>query len=175
MNQQALDQFKVKFETSAGDFAIEVRRELAPLGADQFYDLVKNNFYDGQRFFRVVPDFVVQFGIHGDPVVSARWQEATIEDDPVKGSNRRGTICFATAGPNTRTTQLFINLKDNTRLDEMDFAPFGEVVEGMEAVASIFSGYGERPNQGQIERQGNAYLQEEFPELDYIEQARIVD
>jgi len=176
MNQQAPERFRVEFETSAGKFVVEVSRELAPRGADRFYSLVKKGFFSGQRFFRVMPGILVQFGIHGDPEVSAKWRNANLQDDPVEGSNRRGTLSFATSGPDTRTTQIFINLADNARrLDGQGFAPFGQVVEGMEAVDSIHSGYGEKPSQGRIERQGNEYLLERFPELDYIRQARAVD
>ena len=176
MNQQAPDQFQVEFKTSAGNFTVEVERELAPQGADRFYNLVKAEFYDEQRFFRVVPGFIVQFGMSGDPELAAVWQNATIPDDPVRTGNERGTITFAKRGiPNSRTTQLFINFKNNASLDRDGFAPFGKVVEGMDAVESIYSGYGQQPSQQQIGMQGNQYLEKRFPKLDYIEQARIVD
>ena len=173
MNEQAPATFKAVFSTTAGDFVIEVTRDLAPHGVDRFYNLVHNGFFDNQRFFRVVPGFVVQFGIHGDPQVSAAWRDANIPDDPVKGTNARGTITFATAGPNTRTTQLFINYRDNGRLDSMGFSPFGKVIEGMDVVDKINSEYGEQPSQGKIQAEGNAYLESKFPKLDYIKTARI--
>ncbi len=172
-HETAPEEFKVRFETTKGTFVVQVHRSWAPLGADRFYNLVKVGFYDDATFFRVVPGFVVQFGIHADPAVSAKWSGAKIDDDPVTQSNVRGTICFATAGPNTRTTQLFVNYGDNSRLDKNGFAPFGEVVAGMDVVDSIFAGHGQRPNQAQIEAQGNAYLRNAFPELDYILQAEI--
>lgn len=173
--QPAPDVFRAEFETSAGPIVVEVHRAWAPNGADRFYALVRNGYYDGNRFFRIVPGFVVQWGINGDPKVSAVWREATIPDDAVKQSNTRGRITFATSGPDSRTTQLFINLDNNAGLDGMGFAPFGEVVEGMEVVDKLFSGYGERPNQARIQMRGNAYLEEDFPELDYIESATIVE
>lgn len=178
-NEQAPDTFVVKFATSAGDFQIEVTREWSPQGADRFYNLVKNGFYNDVRFFRVVPNFVVQFGLNGDPAVSKIWSQARIDDDPVKSSNTKGAITFAMAGPNTRTTQVFINLRDNKRLDGMGFSPFGKVTEGMEVVEKLYGGYGDGPpsgrgpNQGKITAQGNAYLKESFPELDYIKTATI--
>lgn len=175
LNEQAPDTYRVVFETTKGNFVVEVNRESAPLGADRFYNLVKNGFYDQAKFFRVVPSFVVQFGIPADPRVAAAWRTQTIQDDPVKESNVKGTITFATAGPNSRTTQVFINYADNSRLDRMGFAPFGKVVEGMEVVEKINSEYGERPNQGMIQAQGNAYLDREFPNLDYIRSAKIAE
>lgn len=174
MIQRAPDRYQVAFATSAGCFIVEVQRVLAPRGADRFYNLVKHGFYDQQRFFRVVPGLLVQFGIHGNPEVSAKWSHAAIEDDPPKGSNRRGTLSFAMSGPHSRTTQVFVNAGNNSHLDGMGFAPFGEVTEGMEGVDSIFAGYGEEPDQQQIERWGHEYL-EKFPELDYIEVAWIAD
>jgi peptidyl-prolyl cis-trans isomerase A (cyclophilin A) len=166
--------YRVRFETSAGPFIIEVTRAWAPRGADRFYNLVRHGFYDGTRFFRVLPGFVAQFGISGDPARSARWREATIPDDPVTQHNLRGTITFATAGPNTRTTQLFINFSDNTSLDARGFAPFGRVVDGMDVVDRIYAGYGETPDQGLIQTRGNAYLATAFPRLDSIAHATIV-
>jgi peptidyl-prolyl cis-trans isomerase A (cyclophilin A) len=166
--------YQVRFETSAGVFVVDVTRAWAPRGSDRLYELVQSGFYNGARFFRVVPGFVVQFGISGDPAVSARWQRATIPDDPVTQSNARGTLTFATAGPNTRTTQLFINYGDNLRLDRMGFAPLGVVVEGMDVVDRIYAGYGESPDQGLIEARGTAYLAEQFPQLDSIARATIV-
>src|SRR5919109_5488799 len=166
--------FRIRFETSGGSFVVEVTRAWAPHGADRLYNLVRHGFYDGGRFFRVVPGFVVQFGLSGNPAVSARWRVAPIPGDPVTQHNVRGTLTFATAGPNTRTTQLFINYRDNTRLDGMGFAPVGRLVEGMDVVDHIYAGYGERPEQGQIEARGTAYLAAEFPRLDSISHATIV-
>lgn len=179
VNRTAPDTFRVRFRTTEGDFLVEVHRDWAPRGADRFYNLVRAGFYDDVYFFRVLDGFVAQFGINGDPAVSAAWSWAEIQDDPVRESNRRGTLVYATGGPNTRTTQLFINLVDNERLDGMGFSPFGEVVEGMAVVDSLYSGYGEGapqglgPSQGRIEDEGNAYLRAEFPELDRIIGARI--
>lgn len=176
MNQQAPDEFKVEFKASTGRFVVQVTRDLAPNGADRFYNLVQAGFYNECRFFRVVPNFMAQWGFHGDPEITAAWFEATIPDDPVKESNKRGAITFAKQRePNTRTTQLFINYTDNTHLDGKGFAPFGKVVEGMEAVDSINSEYGQKPNQQQIGAKGNHYLKKIFPNLDYIKQARIID
>lgn len=167
--------FKVKFETTAGDFVVEVNRDWAPLGAARFEELIKAGYYDGNRFFRVVPGFVVQFGLNGDPKVAAEWERKRLKDDPVTQTNAPGTITFATAGPNTRTTQLFINLGNNRRLDTMGFSPFGKVVEGFDVVKKINAEYGESPNQGRITAEGNAYLEKAFPRLDYIKTARIVE
>jgi len=163
----------VKFTTTKGDFSIRVVRAWAPLGADRFRELVESGFYDGARFFRVVPGFVVQFGIAADPAVTKKWDRA-FADDPVLEGNKRGRLVFATGGPNTRTTQLFINYKDNLRLDKMGFSAFGEVVDGMAVVDSIYSGDGEKPDQDRIEKEGNAYLEREFPKLDFIKSARVV-
>jgi peptidyl-prolyl cis-trans isomerase A (cyclophilin A) len=170
----APDRYQVRFETSAGVFVVDVTRAWAPRGADRLYNLVRQGFYDGTRFFRVVPGFVVQFGLSGDPAVAARWRDARIADDPVTQSNARGTLTFATAGPNTRTTQLFINYADNRRLNGMGFAPLGVVAEGMDVVDRIYAGYGEAPDQGLIESRGNAYLAAQFPRLDSIARATIV-
>jgi len=167
-------EYKVKFETSRGDFVVEVHRDWAPLGADRFYELVKSGFYDDARFFRVVPGFVVQWGLNKDPKASAEWREKQIQDDPVKESNHPAYITFAKRSqPNSRTTQVFINFGNNERLDEMGFAPFGKVTEGMDVVAALYPDYGEEPQQNLIESEGNAYLQREFPKLDYIKTARI--
>ncbi len=174
MQAKAPDIYTAHFETSAGAFTVQITRAWAPLGADRFYNLVKNGFFDGTRFFRVVPGFVVQFGLSGDPMISARWHTASIADDPVTQHNVRGTITFATAGPNTRTTQLFINFADNLSLDGQGFAPFGRVVDGMGVVDRIYAGYGEQPDQGVIETRGNAYLASQFPRLDSIVKAAIV-
>ena len=174
MKQQAPDEFRAKFETTAGDFVIDVQRELSPNGADRFYNLVRSGFYDDQRFFRVVPGFVVQWGMNGDPEIAAKWHNAAIPDDPVSSSNKAGTITYASRGPNTRTTQLFINLGDNPRLDGMGFAPFGTVTEGMEAVQAINAEYREKPDQQQIGKRGNEYLNKLFPNLTYIKTAYIL-
>jgi peptidyl-prolyl cis-trans isomerase A (cyclophilin A) len=171
--------FKAKFETSAGAFTVEVHRDWAPQGADRFYNLARSGYFDGVRFFRVISGFMAQFGIHGDPAVSAAWRPARIPDDPVKQSNSRGMVTFATAGPNTRTTQFFINFGDNAMLDGQGFAPFGRVVEGMETVDKIHAGYGEGaprgrgPDQGRIQAEGNKYLEKDFPKLDYIKSVTV--
>jgi len=171
---QPTGKYKVKFETTAGNFIIEVRREWAPIGAQRFYELVKSGFYDECRFFRVVPGFMVQFGINGDPATQRKW-ERNIKDDAVRHSNKKGYVTFATAGPGTRTTQVFINFVNNGSLDSQGFAPFGEVIEGMTSVQNIYSGHGETPDQGQVNQRGNEYLNESFPELDYIRKAEIID
>jgi cyclophilin family peptidyl-prolyl cis-trans isomerase len=165
---------RVRFETTAGDFVVEVHPDWAPLGAQRFLTLVNEGYFDGAAFFRVVPGFVVQFGLAADPSVTARWDDTEIKDDPVIRSNTRGMVTFATAGPETRTTQVFINFADNSRLDERGFAPFGKVVAGMENVDKIRAEHGEAPDQEKISRFGNAYLGENFPNLDYIRNARIV-
>ncbi len=167
--------FHVKLETGAGKVVIiEVTREWAPIGADRFHHAVKSGFYNECRFFRVVPEFIVQFGINGDPKTQAKWREMSIKDDPVTQSNKRGTLTFATAGPDTRTTQLFINLRDNNFLDRQGFSPFGRVVKGMETVDAINAEYGERPIQALIQEQGNEYLNRAFPKLDFIKKATIL-
>jgi len=173
-NQKAPDHFKVRFETPKGNILIQVERDWAPIGADRFFTLVKTGYLNGDRFFRVVPNFIIQFGLNGDPKLTARWSQANLKDDPVKQHNMRGTVSFATAGPGTRTTQLFINTNDNVRLDDTGFAPFGRVVDGMTAVDQIYSGYGEQPDQHRLESEGNGYLEKEFPKLDYIKTASIV-
>ena len=170
--QDSAESFQVVMETSQGKVVIEVIPEWAPLGAARFRDLVEDGFFDGCRFFRVVPNFVVQFGINGDPAVHSKWDKK-ISDDPVTQSNKRGTLTFATSGPNTRTSQLFISLKDNARLDGMGFSPFARIVSGMEAVDKITSEYGERPQQPLIEQQGNVYLEKEFPNMDYVKTATV--
>jgi peptidyl-prolyl cis-trans isomerase A (cyclophilin A) len=180
MNAKAPDVFRVKLETSKGDVLIEVTRDLSPLGADRFYNLVRNGYYNDVRFFRVIPNFMAQFGIHGDPGVNTVWRGARIKDDPVKASNTRGMISFAMAGPNTRTTQLFINYKNNSSLDKQGFSPFGKVIEGMDAIDALHSGYGEGaprgkgPDQGAAFNGGNAYLMKDFPKLDHIVRATVV-
>ena len=173
-DEQAPDAFAALFETSAGNFKVQVTRAWAPHGADRFYALVSQGYFAEQRFFRVVPGFVVQWGMSGDPELNKVWNDAVILDDMVKQSNKRGRITFAAQSrPNTRTTQLFINYGDNLNLDGMRFAPFGEVVEGMEVVDAINAEYGQQPNLGQIGGRGNAYLEENFPNLDYIKTATI--
>ena len=166
--------FKATFTTTAGDFVVEVHRDWAPLGADRFYNLVRYGYFTNAVFFRVVPGFVVQFGLSADPAVNKVWSGARIQDDPVVQSNKRGSLVFATAGPGTRTTQFFINYADNGRLDGMGFAPFGTVVEGMEVVDKIFPGYRESPRQDLITEQGDAYLKANFPDIDRIKLARIL-
>jgi len=170
----APEQFRVKFETSCGDFLVDVQRKWAPKGADRFHELVTSGFYDECRFFRVVPGFVVQWGMNGDPVTYAKWKDKEIADDPVTQSNTKGMLTFASRGPDTRTCQLFINLADNARLDDLGFAPFAKVVEGMPVVEKITSQYAERPQQGLIQEQGNAYLKKAFPKMDHIKKATIV-
>ena len=180
LNAKAPENFKAKFTTSKGDFVIEVHRAWAPRGADRFYNLVRAGFFKDIYFFRVIPGFMAQFGIPGDPAMAAVWQRANLMDDPTKESNTRGRITFATAGPNTRSTQFFINFGNNAMLDSQGFAPFGEVVEGMNVVDSIYSGYGEGaprgrgPDQGRIQQQGNAYLKSSFPQMDRIISASIM-
>jgi peptidyl-prolyl cis-trans isomerase A (cyclophilin A) len=180
LTEQAPETFKAQFDTTKGKFTIEVTRSLSPNGADRFYNLVRSGYFKDIAFFRVIPGFMCQFGIHGDPNVSAKWRAAAIPDDPVKGSNTRGTITFATAGPNTRTTQLFINFADNSNLDGMGFSPFGKVTEGMDVVDKINGEYGEGaprgrgPDQGRVQGEGNTYLKKDFPNLDYIKSATIL-
>jgi len=177
----APDTFRVRFETTKGAFVVEAVRAWAPNGVDRFYNLVRNGYYNDVAFFRVIENFMAQFGIHGDPAVNAVWRNARIPDDPVVESNRRGYVSFAMAGPNTRTTQLFINFRDNRQLDGMGFAPIGRVVEGMDVVDAIYSGYGEGAPNGQgpaqpmIQTQGNEYLRKNFPNLDYIQRATIIE
>jgi peptidyl-prolyl cis-trans isomerase A (cyclophilin A) len=173
--------YQVKFDTSKGAFIVEVTKEWAPIGADRLYNLVKNGFFDNCRFFRNIEGFMVQFGLSGDPKINKVWMTANIKDDPVKQSNKRGYITFATAGPNTRTTQVFINFNDrNSALDAQGFAPFGKVVKGMDIVDSLYNGYGEGgprgngPDQNRVRMEGNAYLEKSFPKLDYIKTATIV-
>jgi peptidyl-prolyl cis-trans isomerase A (cyclophilin A) len=173
LRERAPDTYVVNFETTKGTVKVQVERSAAPQGADRFYNLVKNGFYDGTRFFRIVPNFVVQFGLSGDPAVNTKWEDARIKDDPVTRTNRKGALTFATAGPNTRTTQVFINLRANAFLDDQGFAPFGQVVEGMEVIEGLYAGYGEAPDQGMIRTQGNAYLTKRFPNLDYIKKATV--
>jgi len=174
LKERAPNVFKARFDTTAGIFVIEAHADWAPRGADRFYNLVKNGYYDGCRFFRLVPGFVVQFGINGDAAIQRNWTNATIPDDKVTQGNTRGFVTFAKSSePNSRTTQLFINFGDNSRLNRQGFAPFGKVTMGMEVVDKIFSGYGEKPDQDRIEKEGNAYLTKNFPKLDYIKKATI--
>jgi peptidyl-prolyl cis-trans isomerase A (cyclophilin A) len=179
VNETAPETYRVLFSTNKGDFTIQVNRDWAPRGADRFYNLVKNGFYDDVRFFRVIRE-PSPFGISGDPAVSAKWANANLEDDPVKQSNTRGRISFATAGPNTRTTQVFINYGDNSRLDARGFSPFGEVISGMEVVDRLYADYGEGapdgrgPDQERIEKEGAPYLTQGWPMLDFVKTARIV-
>ncbi|MDE3191136.1 MAG: peptidylprolyl isomerase [Acidobacteriota bacterium] len=177
LHAQAPASFDVSFTTTKGTFVVSVHRAWAPRGADRFYNLVKAGFYNGNEFFRVVEGFVVQFGISGDPKVSSAWQNANIRDDPVKTSNTVGTLTFADAGPNTRTTQLFINLANNgPSLDSQGFAPFGKVTKGLAVVKKLYGGYGEAPSNAQpeIASQGNTFLKKRFPKLDSILRARLV-
>jgi peptidyl-prolyl cis-trans isomerase A (cyclophilin A) len=175
LKDKAPETYQVKFETSKGDFTVSVTRAWAPLGADRFYNLAKHHFFDNGSFFRVLKGFVAQFGISAYPPVSAVWEKATIKDDSVTQSNKKYSLTFATAGPNTRTTQLFINLADNPRLDGMGFAPFGQVTEGMSVVDNLYADYGEGappggsgPNQDEIQKQGKPYLDKNFPNLDFV-------
>jgi peptidyl-prolyl cis-trans isomerase A (cyclophilin A) len=174
LKDKAPETYQVKFETSKGDFTVSVTRAWAPLGADRFYNLAKHHFFDNESFFRVLKGFVAQFGISAYPPVNAVWEKATIKDDPVIQSNKKYSLTFATAGPNTRTTQLFINLADNPRLDGMGFAPFGQVTDGMNVVDTLYADYGEGapggsgPNQDELQKQGKPYLDKNFPKLDYI-------
>jgi len=179
LKEMAPATYKVDFDTSVGAFVVEVHRDWAPNGADRFYNLVKSGFFSDVRFFRVIPGFMVQFGIHGDPSIASAWQAARIPDDKVKASNKRGYVTFATAGPNTRTTQVFINFGDNAGLDSQGFSPFGRISKGMEVVDKIYSAYGEGapqgrgPSQGRIQSEGNTYLTKDFPKMDYIKKATL--
>jgi len=176
LNETAPEKFKVKFDTSKGEFMVEVTRAWAPNGADRFFNLVKNGFYDNCKFFRNIEGFMVQFGINGNPKINAGMMKARIKDDPVTQSNKRGYITFAMGGPNTRTTQLFINYGDNSRLDKDGFPPFGKVTKGMSVVESLYNQYGGKPGdaQEQIQLEGNAFLEKNFPKLDFIKTATIV-
>jgi cyclophilin family peptidyl-prolyl cis-trans isomerase len=175
LTAKAPETFKARFETSKGTIVVEVHREWSPHGADRFYNLVKNGYYDGVKFFRAVPNFVVQWGIHGDPAIATKWLQAKVPDDPVKESNKRGFVTFAMGGPNSRSVQLFINLVDNSRLDSMGFAPFGQVTDGMDVVDKLYNGYGEGLTklQGRIAEEGNAFLEKNYPQLDAITKATI--
>jgi len=179
LNEPAPATYKAKFDTSKGVFVIEVTRAWAPQGADRFYNLVKNGFFDNTRFFRVIPNFMVQFGISGDPALNTKWRVARIPDDKPAQSNTRGMVTFATSGPNARTTQVFINFKNNSRLDALGFAPFGKVVSGMNVVDALNGEYGEGapdgrgPDQMRLQTEGNAYLAKDFPRMDFIKKATI--
>jgi peptidyl-prolyl cis-trans isomerase A (cyclophilin A) len=172
--------FRVKFETSQGDFIVEARRDWAPHGVDRFYELVRMRYFDESRFYRVLPEFIAQFGLHRDFDIHAKWRNLFIVDDPTKEKNVRGTLAFAKSGPDTRATEMFINLADNPVLDDQYFVPFAKVVEGMEVVDKLYSGYGEmRPegkyiDLGRAEGETNEYLVPRFPKLDYIKQARLI-
>ncbi len=176
-------EYKVKFETTKGDIIIQVHQSWAPQGADHFYQLVTKGYYDNNAFFRAMKDFVVQFGMNGDPKVTAKWNTVPVKDDPPAGhSNKIGTVTFAqTSMPNSRTTHIFINLADNDALDSMNFTPFGEVISGMDVVKSLYMGYGDGPpggagpDQEALAHGGNAYLQKSFPLLDYIKKATVID
>ena len=172
--KQAPKSFKVKVTTTKGSFTLLCEKEWAPIGTDRFYNLIQQGFFKDVKFFRYVPGFVVQFGLAADPKISALWKDSNFKDDPVKQSNLEGYITFATSGPNTRTTQLFISLADNKRLDGMGFAPFGKVTEGMDVLKKLYSEYGETPDQGMIEKEGNKYLDKNFPKMDYIKEMKII-
>lgn len=169
----ATGSYKVLMATSKGDITIEVHRDWAPIGAQRFHDLVQDGFYDNARFFRYVPNFVIQFGLAADPAMTKKWN-TNIDDDPVSHTNRQGSLSFATAGPNTRTSQIFINLASNQSLDQQGFAPFAQVVEGMDVLAKIYGGYGEQADQDAIRLQGNAYLLKSYPKMDYIKTAKLM-
>jgi peptidyl-prolyl cis-trans isomerase A (cyclophilin A) len=179
LTEQAPPTYTVNLNTTKGLIVIQVHRDWAPIAADRFYNLVKNGFYDENRFFRVISGFMVQFGVNGNPQVSTPWRNAQIKDDPVKQSNKRGFITFATSGPNSRTTQVFVNFKDNAGLDGQGFAPFGQIVTGMDVVDKLYAEYGEGapggrgPEQMRVQSEGNAYLAKDFPKLDFIKRATI--
>jgi len=180
LNETAPANFKVNFDTSKGKFVVDVHRDWAPIGADRFYNLVKNGFYDDVRFFRVIPNFMAQFGMHGNPAVTQAWTSQRLKDDPVKQGSKRGYVVFAHAGPNSRTTQLFINFRDNSAsLNPQGFAAFGEVTSGMDVVDSLYGDYGDSsrggPDQAKITAEGNAYLMKSFPKLDYIKTATLAN
>lgn len=175
LKAKAPDVYEVTFTTTKGDFVVQVTRAWAPAGADRFYNLVKHGFYNDMRLFRVVSGFVIQFGLTGNPAINKAWQDANIKDDPVTQSNKAGYLTFATAGKDTRTTQVFINLGDNSRLDSMGFTPFGQVISGMDVIQQLYSGYADTPtgHQDEITKQGNAYLDKSFPKLDSIKTAKV--
>ena len=174
--ERAPDLFQARFETSQGTFVIAVEREWAPLAADRFYNLVKNGFYNDARFFRVLDGVMAQFGLHADPTIQSAWRSANLKDEPVKKSNTRGFVSFTReSNPNSRYTMIFVNYKDNSYLDADGFAPFGQVVSGMEVLDRLYSGYGRQniPDQRRILREGNAYLLAEYPKLDFVKTATI--
>lgn len=179
--QPSPDTYRVRIETSKGGFVLEVTRALAPRGADRFYHLVESGFYDDSRFYRVIAGRFAQFGIAGNPEIARIWRDRSFADDPVRASNVRGTFAFAMTGPDTRTTQIYINTGDQSRLDQQGFAPFGKVVEGMEVIDLLYSGYAEQSGggmrggkQGRLFEEGNAYLDRDWPKLDKLVRARIV-
>ena len=169
----APDSFRVAFETSKGSFTVEAHRAWSPQGVDRFYQLVETHFFDNERVFRVIPEFIAQFGLNDNKKINELWDAKLITDDPVRQHNVKGTLTYAHEGPGTRSHQLFFNLDDNSRLDTLGFAPIGKVVDGMQVVDSLYSGYGERINQHLVSTLGNSYLQRMFPKLDYIRTARI--
>lgn len=177
---QAPDQYSVELDTTKGAIVIDVHRDWAPNGADRFYELVQNGYFTDVAFFRVISGFMAQVGISGDPTLNVEWRAKPIPDDPVKASNKRGTVTFATSGPNSRTTQVFISFSDNSRLDGMGFAPFGKIKD-MAPVEALYDGYGEGaprgrgPDQGRMQAEGNTYLRKDFPKLDYIKSAKIIE
>jgi peptidyl-prolyl cis-trans isomerase A (cyclophilin A) len=176
VNEKAPEVFKAKFDTTKGVFVVEVHRDWSPQGADRFYSLVKSGYFDGIKFFRVVPGFVVQWGIHGDPAIANKWLKSNIQDDPVKESNKRGFITYAKSqAPNSRSVQFFINLGDNSQLDRQGFSPFGKVIEGMDVVGKLNGEYGEGLTQlqGRIASEGNAFLEKHYPNLDGIKKAMV--
>ncbi|HET9833024.1 MAG TPA: peptidylprolyl isomerase [Vicinamibacterales bacterium] len=178
LTAKAPETFKVKFDTTKGPIVLELHRDWAPKGVDRFYNMTRNGFFNGVRFFRVIPNFMAQFGINGDPAVNEAWEKARLADDPPNGkSNVRGILTYGTAGqPNSRGTQLFINYKDNSYLDKTGFVPIGEVVEGMELVDMLYADYGAAPQneQNTLVSQGNKYMQTKYPKLDYVKTATIV-
>ncbi len=180
LNKKSPEEFEVLFKTTKGDFTVKVERKYSPLAVDRFFYLAKYHYYDGNKFFRVLPGFVVQWGMKGVPEIDKVWEKLGIKDEPVKLSNTIGTIAFARGGPNTRSNQLFINLVDNTRLDSSKynnvngFPAFGKVIKGMEVVKSINAEYLQKPNQDSIMVKGNLYLNKKFPNLDYIISAKII-
>lgn len=174
-DEPAPERFEVQFETTRGQFTVAVNRRLAPHGADRLYNLVRIGYYDGTAVHRVVDGYVAQFGLYGNPRVDLAWRNAEIPDDELEDSNRRGTVAFANRGADTRTTQLFVNLADNPQLDAEGFTPLGEVVEGMEVVDALYSGYGESPREHRILLEGNDYLRDEYENLDWIDDATILE
>jgi peptidyl-prolyl cis-trans isomerase A (cyclophilin A) len=172
LNEKAPEKFKAKFTTTKGEFTILVTRAWAPLGADRFYNLVKNGFYDGTGFHRVHPGFVAQWGLHGNPAVQAKWEKATLKDEPVKKSNQLGLVAFSADGANSRSTQIYVNMKDNSSLDRQGFPPFGDVVSGIGIFTKLWPS-ADKPTQPQILKLGNLYLKRNFPQLDYVTKAVI--